>query len=54
MLRLALLEKDLEVRCGGNQSQTLETLEKPVKWANGVIKTHKGVWWGDPGQLPNS
>ena len=33
MLRLELLEKDQEMRC----SQTLEILEKPVEWANGVI-----------------
>ena len=37
MLRLELLEKDQEVRCSGDQSQTLEILEKPVEWANGVI-----------------
>ena len=33
MLRLELLEKDQEMRC----SHTLEILEKPVEWANGVI-----------------
>ena len=37
MFKSELLEKDQEVRCSSDQSQTLEVLEKPVEWANGVI-----------------
>lgn len=43
MLKLGLLERDWEVRCGGHQSQALKSLEGIVKWANGEIKTHE---WG--------
>ena len=35
MLRLELLEKDQEVRCSGDQSQTLEILEKP--WSGQMV-----------------
>lgn len=43
MLKLGLLERDWEVRCGGHQSQALKILGGLVKWANGVIKTRE---WG--------